>query len=273
VLADVLRRAGIETLVITDGYCFPAVRAAAAAMDFPEAALVRYPHEPAACDTPASGETTAQWRARFIARCRRIGLTHLVAIERVGPAHTVESLRQQARGGPPPADSFAAQVAETSADRCHNMRGEPIDEFAGDLHLLFEELPLALPEVRTIGVGDGANEIGMGVIPWEDLSRRLSGEQAGRVPCRVPCDFTIVAGVSNWGGYALAAGFAYRRELRQLLEPHTAASQHRVLRAMVERGPAVDGVTRQQTATVDGLSFDEYIAPWLDIRRALDLVE
>jgi hypothetical protein len=34
----------------------------------------------------------------------------------------------------------------------------------------------------------------------------------------------------------------------------------------VNDGPAVDGVTREQTATVDGLPFLTYIQPWETIR-------
>jgi len=33
------------------------------------------------------------------------------------------------------------------------------------------------------------------------------------------------------------------------------------LALLVERGPLVDGVTGERTATVDGLAFDEYAGP------------
>ncbi|MCY2962661.1 MAG: DUF4392 domain-containing protein, partial [Planctomycetota bacterium] len=181
------------------------------------------------------------------------------------------SLAAQKRDQAPPFADFERLVAKENEGHCHNMRGEPIDMYSGDLHRLFEELPAAVPGLKTIGVGDGANEIGMGSLAWEDLARRLSGDQAGRVPCRVGCDWTTVAGVSNWGGYALAAGFAWRRGQVDLLCKHTASAQRRVLEELVERGPAVDGVSRLQTATVDGLSFEEYIAPWDDMRSTLGL--
>src|SRR5262245_59972336 len=91
------------------------------------------------------------------------------------------------------------------------MRGENIDHFAGDLHRLFEEAPALVPGVRAIGIGDGAKAIGMGAVPWEELERRLVGEQSGRVPCRIETDWNIVAGTSNWGAYALAAAVASLR--------------------------------------------------------------
>lgn len=272
-LADVLLRAGVETRVITDGYCFPAIAAAATAIEFPPSSLVCYPHPERNGSAPTAGERAAQWRTTFAEDCRHLGLTHLIAIERVGPSHTVESLRRQSRNGPLPLDEFSVQVAGRCENHCHNMRGEPIDEYSGDLHRLFEELPEVIPGVCTIGVGDGANEIGMGSIPWEDLARRLQGEQAGRVPCRVACDYTIVAGVSNWGGYALAAGFAVARQQVKLLRRHTVRSQWNMLCRMVEGGPAVDGVTRRQSATVDGLEFAEYIAPWQAMRMLMGLAE
>ena len=39
---------------------------------------------------------------------------------------------------------------------------------------------------------------------------------------------------------------------------------------MVREGPLVDGVTGKQTATVDGLSWDDYIRPFLRIREILE---
>jgi hypothetical protein len=56
----------------------------------------------------------------------------------------------------------------------------------------------------TIGIGDGGNEIGMGKLPWETIRRNVP--QGGLVACRVPTDYLIVCGVSNWGAYALGAG-------------------------------------------------------------------
>src|SRR5205807_1527308 len=65
------------------------------------------------------------------------------------------------------------------------------------------------PGLPTIGVGDGGNEIGMGKIPWDVIRRNVPN--GGLIACRVPTDYLIVAGVSNWGAYALAAGVALLR--------------------------------------------------------------
>ena len=67
--------------------------------------------------------------------------------------------------------------------------------------LLFPFLALSCPAIGTIGIGDGGNEIGMGKV--RDLVRKHipHGEE---IACCVGADQLITAGVSNWGGYALA---------------------------------------------------------------------
>jgi hypothetical protein len=48
-------------------------------------------------------------------------------------------------------------------------------------------------------------------------------------------------------------------------------SEERRLKALVQDGPAVDGVTRLQQPTVDGLPFLTYIQPWEGMRRVLTM--
>lgn len=270
VLAQTLLAVGIESYVITDGYCFSALVAVAQAASYPAERLIEYPIAP----SPVSaGDATARWRQDFFERGPGKNLSHLIAVERVGPSHTPESLAQQSRGGPAPVERFLAEVAPEHHNHCHNMRGVNIDLYSGDLHRLFEEAPAAVPGIKTIGIGDGANEIGMGAVPWEELERRLSGEQSGRVPCRVATDWNIVAGTSNWGAYSLAAGVALLRGTISAVEPFDCRQQQTVLEQMVAHGPAVDGVTRLREATVDGLPFLTYIQPWAAIRERLGLAE
>ena len=131
--------------------------------------------------------------------------------------------------------TVASLVPAEDQDRCFNMRGAGIDEWTAPLHRLFED---AAPGVVTIGIGDGGNEIGMGSIPWTELARRLPEPHGGKIACRVPCDWTILAGVSNWGGYALAAAVAYLEGRVEILEPWTGAQQFAWLEAIVRNGPA-----------------------------------
>lgn len=268
-LAQALQRVGIDVVIVTDRYCGRALAAAAQACAFPVERLLCYPHSDEDATDGGARSASSDRLTAFAASLT--GLTHLIAIERVGPSHTLESFVAQPRAGEPPVALFEEKVPPARRDHCHNMRGENIDAFAGDLHRLFEQAARLFPAAKTIGIGDGGNEIGMGAVPWEDLERRLSGEQSGRVPCRIACDWNIVAGTSNWGGMALAAGVVCRRGQPELLRPFTVAQQRLVLEAMVVNGPAVDGVTRRREATVDGIPFLTYIQPWEGMRRALGL--
>jgi hypothetical protein len=273
VLAQTLLALGIDSRVLTDSFCFGAVVAAAKSCGFPTERLVQSPQPLVPGGTDAAGTDTAgaSWRSAFLQNELRLNLSHLIAIERVGPSHTADSLARQPRSGEIPLERFIDRVPLEQRDCCHNMRGENINRFAGDLHRLFEEIAEVQPAVRTIGIGDGANEIGMGAVSWEELERRLSGEQSARVPCRIATDWNIVAGTSNWGGYALAAAVTLLRGQVAAVAPFDSGQQQAVLEAMVEHGPAVDGVTKRREATVDGLPFLTYIQPWEAIRAKLGL--
>lgn len=251
-LAHCLQALGIEATVITDAPCAPAVRAAADGIGFPINRVLVSPLQ-------AESWCGEFWNSEFAN-----GLTHLISIERVGPSHTPESVAKQKAGDAP---EFVSDVAAEHHNHCHNMRGVCIDGHTAPLHLLFERFPKSHPMERTVGVGDGGNEIGMGAIPWAELRRRLSGEQAGRVPCRIACDFNIVAGTSNWGAMALAAGVCLLRDRLDVLQPWTRERHREWLEYLVTNGPAVDGVTGRREATVDGLPFLTYIQPWEGILR------
>lgn len=265
-LATCLRALGASVAVITDSPCAPAVRAAANGIGFPLDQVVIAPLK-------AEG-----WCDEFLRSDFARGLTHLIAVERVGPSHTPESLQKSGERMVESAEThselrtenpelFRAEVAPEHYNRCHNMRGVCIDAHTAPLHLLFERLSQWHPTARTIGVGDGGNEIGMGSISWAELRRRLPGEHAGRIPCRIPCDFNIVAGTSNWGAMALAAGVCLLQNRLDVLQPWTQERHHAWLEQLVANGPAVDGVTGRREATVDGLPFLTYIQPWEGIRR------
>ena len=118
-------------------------------------------------------------------------------------------------------------------------------------------------------IGDGGNEIGLGALPWEDLVAALAGRPAGPIICRVPCDHTLLAGVSNWGGYALAAAVCRLRDRRDLLTPWTASDLRQLINALVKKGGAVDGVTRLPQPTIDGLPWATYAKTFQAIRDLL----
>jgi hypothetical protein len=89
----------------------------------------------------------------------------------------------------------------------------------------------------------------------------------------VATTWNIVAGISNWGGYALAAAVLALCGRTEVMEPWTSKRELEVLEQFVMEGPAVDGITRRPEATVDGLPFLAYIQAWAAIRRRLGLAE
>jgi hypothetical protein len=194
-------------------------------------------------------------------------LTHLIAIERAGPSHTLHSLAQQGADRDALA-AFERDVPIEHRDVCHNIRGTDITAWTAPAHLLFESAA-KWPAVTTIGIGDGGNEIGMGSFSWGTLVRAIARGPAALVPCRIPADHTIVAGVSNWGGYALALAVASLRSATGCA--WTLAEEGRLIETLVREAGAVDGVTKRKQATVDGLPLQEYLHVLRDLRAAVGL--
>src|SRR5207247_1724485 len=117
-------------------------------------------------------------------------LTHLIALERVGPSHTAESIRNQASDDPAVLARFLEESPAEHHDRCHTMRGRDITTNSSPAHRLFEEARRQTPSITTLGIGDGGNEIGMGKIAWDVIRRNIAN--GGTVACRVPTDQLIV---------------------------------------------------------------------------------
>jgi len=258
-LGAALASLGITVEFATDERCQHAMQVAAEAMKLPRSTVI----------TPGNNPTSiSAWYEQAVNS--EHPPTHLIAIERVGPSHTRESILHQTGGTSntnPTLEEFENLVHIAERDHCYNMRGACLDDFTAPLHRLFE-LAESNPNIKTIGIGDGGNEIGMGSIAWQELRLRLTGEVAARIPCRIRTDWTIVAGVSNWGGMALAAATLLLRNQQQNLAPWTSEQQQALLAQLVNEGPAVDGITRLPEPTVDGLPFLTYIQPWIGIRRA-----
>ncbi len=166
-------------------------------------------------------------------------LTHTICLERVGMAG--DSKRYSMRG--------------LEVSHLHNPRITQLAE-------------RSKPGVISIGIGDGGNEIGMGKIPHETVVANIP--QGDLIHCRVLTDLLIVAGVSNWAAYALAAGVFVLRNLKPHQDLFDSDQEREILETMVREGPLVDGVSGKQTASVDGLSWDDYSKPLNQIREILD---
>jgi hypothetical protein len=252
-LARALVPLGATVVLATDPFCLQALEVGLAACGLQQAVTVISlpPARKAEALAPL-----AYWRT-FAEPAGP--LTHLLALERVGPSHTPDSVRAQAGGSPEVVEQFVREVSPDHFDRCHTMKGRDITPSMSPAHRLFEVAGRQAPPVTTIGIGDGGNEIGMGKISWDVLRRNIPG--GGLVACRVPTQHLIVCGVSNWGAYGLAAGVRLLRGLKPDPELFDPDREQELLREMVERGPLVDGVTGQPTVTVDGLAFERYVEP------------
>jgi hypothetical protein len=250
-LARALVPLGIKVALVTDTFCKRALQAGLESCELEvEVPLVTLPPPTHPWDTYLELDWLRFARTRF-------GLTHLLALERVGPSHTPASLHAQGAAEATVQD-FLSTVPPEHHDRCHTMRGVDITASMSPAHRLFEAVKKEMPHVTTLGIGDGGNEIGMGKIAWEVIRRNIP--DGGRVACRVPADHLIVCGISNWGAYGLAAGVRRLRGAapdRQLFDD---GRELELLRLMVERGPLVDGVKAARSATVDGLEWERYAA-------------
>lgn len=185
------------------------------------AGLTTVPVDALAPDTPP-GPLIEAWRAQK----PRGGIDWMIAIERCGPG---------ADGRP------------------RNMRGEDVSAHAAPLDQVFTAGPW-----RTVAIGDGGNEVGMGSLPPGLIAATVPFGAA--IACVTPADHLITAGVSHWGAYALIAGLAvanaaWRETLLACLDP---AIERRILQTLVCLGPAVDGVTLGRTLTIDGLDLDTH---------------
>lgn len=147
------------------------------------------------------------------------------------------------------------RCGRTADGTLRNMRGQDIGAHAVALDDVFSAGPW-----RTIAVGDGGNEIGMGALPPGLIAAHVA--HGARIACVTPADHLVMAGVSHWGTWGLIAALAVlradgRAELLECLDP---ALDRAVLEAMVTHGPAVDGVSLRRAATIDSMDMDTHHA-------------
>jgi len=136
----------------------------------------------------------------------------------------------------------------------HNSRGFATGKYISKIDYLIDEGKRR--GIPTVGIGDGGNEIGMGVIgEW------IKKEIPYGAKCRCPCgsgiapynktDSLIVAPISNWGAYGLEAAIALLLKRPEIM--HDGAIELRVLGQAADAGfimarwgytdPGADGVS------------------------------
>ncbi|CAO2587140.1 D-glutamate cyclase, mitochondrial [Lemmus lemmus] len=153
---------------------------------------------------------------------------------------------------------------------------DPID----DLFLAAQKIP----GISSTGVGDGGNELGMGKVK-EAVKKYIRNGDV--IACDVEADFAVIAGVSNWGGYALACALyilnscdVHERYLRRATGPSRVAGEQSWTQALpsvakeekmlgiLVQNQVRSGVSGIVGMEVDGLPFsgvhDEMIQKLVD---------
>ena len=165
------------------------------------------------------------------------------------------------------------RVGPAQDGNCHTMRGFEMPGLVQSLiHTWFlDELQQKL-QVPFLAIGDGGNELGMGkVLDKIHANEKIKNE----IACVVPADYLIAASVSNWGGYALAAGAAVVRS------SNTGESRDEwVAKCLPTRQQEIDlldrcvlagcrdGVSGEMEATVDGMPLERSLQCLEDLRQA-----
>jgi hypothetical protein len=175
-------------------------------------------------------------------------------------ARDIESAQQEAEQQLlklEPAAIVSIERPGLAADnRYYNMRGEDITE-----RCAFFDPMMNSANCPTIAVGDGGNEIGMGNITQAIANLDINPSVTG-------CDELLVADVSNWGAYgviAILASWAGQDLLGQV-------SPVEILDYLSARG-SVDGVTRENTLTEDGLEAEEGLRVIQELRILTGFLE
>ena len=234
-MAAALANLGIPVTVISDAPCSKAVWAVTT--ELPKGVALEI--------TSLSAASVKSLRDRLSAGERPV--THLIAIERVSPA---------------------------SDGKPHREYGADMSDDTAPLHLLFDDPDWRRPWV-TIGIGDGGNEIGMGVLPEEIVRDDIPNGQL--ISAAVPADYLIVSSVSNWGGWGLVSAMAMvapKDTAVQLLADFTPDRDRAYLTAAVDVGQAVDDSRVDRPATpkmsVDRLSWEEHAEVLGKLRAHVD---
>ena len=223
-LAAGLTEAGIRVTAISDAPCAKAVWAVTKAL----------PHEVGLEIAAVSAQSVRQLRRKL--ETDEAPLTHLIAIERCALG---------ADGKP------------------HREHGWDISGDTAPLDFLFEDEGWTAPW-KTIGIGDGGNEIGMGLLPADIVKADVPN--GALIAARTKADFLIVSGVANWGAYALLGAIAAARTdlAPALLRHFNAKMEQEILESAVNLGQAIDDSRTdrlgQLQMTIDRLPLADHAA-------------
>lgn len=178
--------------------------------------------------------------------CQALGIvTELVIVPYVGAEdYCIELIHK----GMPDMVVAIERPGRGKDGKCYSMRGEDLSEFIPNTDpLLYEATKL---NIKTLAIGDGGNEVGMGKIAEHIRNHVKLGEKICAV---TSTDYLITTGVSNWGGHGVVAGLSVLTSQPLL---HEVQQELEMLKGMIAVG-GVDGCSKKSTLSVDGLSLEE----------------
>ena len=135
----------------------------------------------------------------------------------------------------------------------HNARGADTTACMAKVDELVKEARST--GIVSVGIGDGGNEIGMGLIAdavrkYVPYGERCTCPCGGGIAPALPTDFLVTAAVSNWGAYGVAACVAILKGRADAM--HEEATELRTLREAADAG-LIDGNTGYVDPGADGL--------------------
>ena len=140
----------------------------------------------------------------------------------------------------------------------HGIGGRPLDGMVGDLDYLFNKAKSR--GIMTLGIGDGGNELGMGVI-----AKELPTFSPKAVDCGTPgrggvgavtaADWLVISNISNWGATGIVAALSALLENPVVF--HEPEIETRSTELCIAHG-GVDGMFMGPEPAHDGIAMREY---------------
>lgn len=152
----------------------------------------------------------------------------------------------------------------------HGLGGRPLDGMVADYDQFFRRAKAE--GVPFVAIGDGGNELGMGVVAeklkaFSPKAKDCGTPGRGGVAAATAADLLIVSNVSNWGATGLIA--ALSAYLGKSSVFHDGALERRCIEQCVSFG-GVDGMFMGPEPAVDGISAAEWEGLVTTLRNTLE---
>jgi len=221
--------------------------------------------------------TDDDWAETLVGTCRGAGLAPLAfpqdgivkPVEFIRPVY-IRTVPKDEEGCVRITDALLAQTRPSvviSIERpgananglYHGLGGRPLDGLVANLDQFFRKAKEA--KVPFLAIGDGGNELGMGVIAdalpaFSPKARDCGIPGRGGVAAATAADHLIVSNVSNWGATGLIA--ALSALLQNPTVFHDASLERRCIELCVASG-GVDGMFMAPEPAVDGICVEEWV--------------